>query len=97
MDDSKFIAAGPVIGCDPWQNPDAEDQAYNRARRIGRTKSAFLCTLIAPDGVEDCIVELHRRKTDFATAAFNDENDLCGRKPDDLDPPFGNLPKQAAT
>jgi SNF2 family DNA or RNA helicase len=40
-----------VIHYDPWWNPAVEDQASDRAHRIGQTKSVFVYKLIAVDTV----------------------------------------------
>jgi SNF2 family DNA or RNA helicase len=57
-----LTSADTVIHYDPWWNPSAEDQASDRAHRIGQTKPVFVYKMIAADTVEDHIVELQRRK-----------------------------------
>ena len=78
-----------VFLLDPWWNPAAEDQASDRAHRIGQTKSVFVYKLIAADTVEDRIVELQQRKTDLANIALSDEGDMPGLEVEDLDYLFG--------
>ena len=85
-----LTSADTVIHYDPWWNPAAEEQASDRAHRIGQTKSVFVYKLIAADTVEDRIVALQQRKADLANIALSDEGDLPALDPDDLDYLFGN-------
>ena len=57
-----LTAADTVIHYDPWWNPAAEDQATDRAYRIGQDKPVTVYRLIARDTVEESIVDLHRQK-----------------------------------
>ncbi|GAC1346351.1 MAG: hypothetical protein NVSMB18_28310 [Acetobacteraceae bacterium] len=91
-----LTSADTVIHYDPWWNPAAEDQASDRAHRIGQTKSVFVYKLIAADTVEDRIVELQQRKADLANIALSDEGDLGGVEVDDLEFLFGGGEKLAA-
>ena len=50
-----------------------EDQASDRAHRIGQTKSVFVYKLIAADTVEERILELQERKAALASIAFRRE------------------------
>jgi len=72
-----LVSADTVIHYDPWWNPAVEDQASDRAHRIGQTKSVFVYKLIAADTVEERILELQARKAELAAIAFSegDEND----------------------
>jgi SNF2 family DNA or RNA helicase len=58
---------------DPWWNPAVEDQATDRAHRIGQTRPVVSYKLIAEDTVEERILELQARKRDIVKAAFDDE------------------------
>jgi SNF2 family DNA or RNA helicase len=75
-----LTSADTVIHYDPWWNPAVEDQASDRAHRIGQTKSVFVYKLIAADTVEERIVELQERKaaliafSDAGSMAFNQED-----------------------
>jgi len=55
-----------VIHLDPWWNPAVEDQASDRAHRIGQLRPVTIYRLVAKDTVEERIVDLHRRKRDLA-------------------------------
>jgi SNF2 family DNA or RNA helicase len=85
-----LTSADTVIHYDPWWNPAAEDQASDRAHRIGQTKSVFVYKLIAADTVEDRIVELQQRKADLANIALSEESGLPGLEVDDVEFLFGN-------
>ena len=47
---------------DPWWNPAAEEQAIDRAHRIGQTKKVNVYRLVATDTIEAKVVELQDRK-----------------------------------
>jgi superfamily II DNA or RNA helicase len=85
-----LTAADTVIHYDPWWNPAAEDQASDRAHRIGQTRSVFVYKMIAVDTVEDRIVELQRSKADLANIALSPDGDLAGIEVDDVDFLFGD-------
>ncbi len=57
-----LTAASYVFHLDPWWNPAVEDQATDRAHRIGQDRPVTVYRLIARDTVEEAIVELHRVK-----------------------------------
>ena len=51
---------------DPWWNPAVEDQASDRAHRIGQTRPVTIYRLVTEGTIEEQIVELHHRKRDLA-------------------------------
>ncbi|MEM9601638.1 MAG: DEAD/DEAH box helicase [Pseudomonadota bacterium] len=59
--------ADTVVLFDPWWNPAAEQQAIDRAHRIGQTQTVFVYRLIASSTVEEKILELQARKRALAT------------------------------
>ena len=61
-----LTAADYVIHMDPWWNPAAEDQASDRAHRIGQTRPVTVYRLVARGTIEEQIVELHRSKRELA-------------------------------
>jgi SNF2 family DNA or RNA helicase len=61
-----LTAADYVIHMDPWWNPAVEDQASDRAHRIGQTRPVTIYRLIAKATIEEKIVSLHQRKRDLA-------------------------------
>ncbi len=91
-----LTAADTVIHYDPWWNPAVEDQASDRAHRIGQTKSVFVYKMIGADTVEERILELQERKADLANSAFSDSNELGPLDDDDIAYLFGDEEKRAA-
>jgi superfamily II DNA or RNA helicase len=65
-----LTAADTVIHYDPWWNPQAENQATDRAWRIGQDKPVFVYKLIAKGTLEEKIQELQRRKAGLADAVL---------------------------
>lgn len=62
--------ADTVIHYDPWWNPAVEDQATDRAHRIGQDKPVMVYRLVVEDTVEQKMVELGRRKREVAEGAL---------------------------
>ncbi len=63
-----LTAADYVIHLDPWWNPAIEDQASDRAYRIGQERQVTVYRLIAKGTVEDKIIKLHSTKKSLADA-----------------------------
>jgi SNF2 family DNA or RNA helicase len=61
-----LTAADYVIHLDPWWNPAVEDQASDRAHRIGQQRPVTIYRLVAEDTIEDKIVKLHADKRELA-------------------------------
>ena len=61
-----LTAADYVIHMDPWWNPAVEDQASDRAHRIGQTRPVTIYRLVTEGTIEEQILELHHRKRDLA-------------------------------
>jgi superfamily II DNA or RNA helicase len=80
-----LTSADTVIHYDPWWNPAVEDQASDRAHRIGQTKSVFVFKLIAADTVEERILDLQARKAELASLAFDSEQDMSKLGFEDID------------
>ncbi len=57
-----LTAADHVIHLDPWWNPALEDQATDRAHRMGQKRSVTVLRLVARGTIEEAILELHRHK-----------------------------------
>ena len=66
-----LTAADHVFLLDPWWNPAAEDQAIDRAHRIGQEKPVFVHRLVAKDTVEERLLALQDRKRALAAAALS--------------------------
>ncbi|NJN49649.1 MAG: DEAD/DEAH box helicase, partial [Alkalinema sp. RL_2_19] len=63
-----LTAADYVIHMDPWWNPAVEDQASDRAHRIGQQRPVTIYRLVAKGTIEDQIVDLHHQKRDLANS-----------------------------
>lgn len=57
-----LTGADMVIHYDPWWNPAAEDQATDRAHRIGQTRKVEVIRLITHDSIEEQVVKLGQKK-----------------------------------
>jgi superfamily II DNA or RNA helicase len=71
-----LTAADYVIHMDPWWNPAAEDQASDRAHRIGQTRPVTIYRLVAKGTIEEQIVALHHRKRDLAEQLLQDTDQI---------------------
>lgn len=76
-----LTAADFVIHLDPWWNPAIEDQASDRAYRIGQNKPVTVYRLIATNTIEEKIIELHQTKKSLADALLegSDMNHALGK------------------
>lgn len=63
-----------VFIIDPWWNPAAENQAINRAHRIGQDKHVFVYRFITEDTIEEKIQQLKERKSSLADRFINSNN-----------------------
>jgi SNF2 family DNA or RNA helicase len=61
-----LTAADYVIHLDPWWNPAVEDQASDRAHRIGQNRPVTVYRLVAEQTIEEKIIQLHNTKRDLA-------------------------------
>ncbi len=57
-----LTGANMVVHFDPWWNPAVEDQATDRAHRIGQRRVVTAVKMIAEDTVEEKVLELQKRK-----------------------------------
>ena len=73
-----LTAADHVFLIDPWWNPAAEDQAADRAHRIGQDRPVMVYRLVAMDTVEERILALQQRKRALAAAALADTGGVGG-------------------
>jgi superfamily II DNA or RNA helicase len=68
-----LTAADTVIHYDPWWNPAVEDQATDRAHRLGQQKPIFVHKLVMQSSIEEKMEALKLRKRELATALFDPE------------------------
>lgn len=66
-----LTAADTVVIFDPWWNPAVEEQAIDRAYRIGQDKAVFVYRLVAAGTIEEKMDELKARKRALADGLFD--------------------------
>jgi SNF2 family DNA or RNA helicase len=66
-----LTAADTVIVFDPWWNPAVEEQAIDRAHRIGQDKAVFVYRLVAAGTIEEKMDELKARKRALSDGLFD--------------------------
>ena len=71
-----LTGASVVIHADPWWNAAAQDQAADRAHRIGQTEDVNVYQVVAKDTIEDRILELQHTKSELARQ-FTDASPLA--------------------
>ncbi|UYM04726.1 DEAD/DEAH box helicase [Solicola gregarius] len=57
---------------DPWWNPAVEEQAVDRAHRIGQTRRVMIYRLVSADTIEEKVMELKARKRDLVARVLDD-------------------------
>jgi superfamily II DNA or RNA helicase len=72
-----LTGADTVVHFDPWWNPAVEDQATDRAHRIGQTKVVTSYKLITRDTVEEKILLLQNRKREIIQATIGGEEEFA--------------------
>ena len=92
-----LTAADTVIHCDPWWNPAVEDQATDRAHRMGQEKPVTVIRLVALGTIEEKIGLLKGKKRELAAAVMNDAgfeaDSPSGLTDADVDLLLGALPE----
>ena len=66
-----LTAADYVIHMDPWWNPAVEDQATDRAHRIGQDKPVMVYRIVARGTIEEEILALHETKRDLVAGVMD--------------------------
>ena len=85
--------ADTVIHYDPWWNPAAENQATDRAYRIGQEKPVFVYKMIARGTVEEKIQHLQQEKSDLAAGVLDGRSAGDWKlQDDDIEALFAPLP-----
>ena len=80
-----LTGADLVIHYDPWWNPATEDQATDRAHRIGQTRDVDVIRLIAQDTIEEKVTDLSRRKRAiFDRVVLAGETELSSLSEEDI-------------
>ncbi|MBA6336125.1 MULTISPECIES: DEAD/DEAH box helicase [unclassified Colwellia] len=68
-----LTAADTVIHFDPWWNPAVENQATDRAYRIGQDKPVFVYKYIIENSIEEKIQKIQQNKAELAKALLSEE------------------------
>ncbi len=79
-----LTAADYVIHMDPWWNPAVEDQASDRAHRMGQQRPVTIYRLVARGTIEEGIVDLHRHKRDLADSLLEGTEMAARMSPGDM-------------
>jgi superfamily II DNA or RNA helicase len=69
-----LTAADTVIHYDPWWNPAVENQATDRAHRLGQDKPVFVYKLIVGGSIEEKILALQERKAELAAGILSEDH-----------------------
>ena len=84
-----LTAADYVVHFDPWWNPAVEDQATDRAYRIGQTRPVFVYKLVVKGTVEEMMIELQNKKRGLVDGLLGDADVATALTMDDLKTIFG--------
>jgi SNF2 family DNA or RNA helicase len=79
-----LTAADYVIHTDPWWNPAVEDQATDRAHRIGQDKPVMVYRLISKGTIEEEILKLHDSKRDLVAGVLDGSHTAAKLSTSDL-------------
>ena len=80
-----LTGADKVIHYDPWWNVAVQNQATDRAHRIGQTRNVTVFRLIAKDTIEEKIEQLQNTKRELADNILSGENiDLASMSREEL-------------
>ncbi len=79
-----LTAATYVLHLDPWWNPAAEDQATDRAHRIGQNQTVTVYRFVTVGTVEEQIVDLHAHKRELAQALLSGSGESRAVSVDEL-------------
>lgn len=81
-----LTAADTVIHVDPWWNPAVEQQATDRAHRLGQTRQVMVYKLVVAGSIEERILALQARKAALAEGVLGqDTAEAVKFTPADLD------------
>jgi non-specific serine/threonine protein kinase len=72
-----LTGADMVIHFDPWWNPAVEDQATDRAHRIGQKNTVYSIKLITQNTVEEKVLQMQQKKKGIIDAALEKDGDLA--------------------
>lgn len=79
-----LTAADHVLHLDPWWNPAVEDQATDRAHRIGQTRPVTVSRLVSEGTLEEAILALHAQKRELADSLLSGADGGAALSPEQL-------------
>ncbi|MCQ2146434.1 MAG: SWF/SNF helicase family protein [Bacteroidales bacterium] len=79
-----LTAANYVIMMDPWWNPSIEDQAADRAHRIGQDRIVTVIKMVSKHTIEEKILRLHESKKDISDAVLQGAGGAAGLTYEDM-------------
>ncbi len=79
-----LTSADYVIHLDPWWNPAIEDQASDRAHRMGQTRPVTIYRLVMKYSIEEKILKMHHDKRDLAISLLSDSDKSASLNQNDL-------------
>jgi SNF2 family DNA or RNA helicase len=71
-----LTAADTVIHYDPWWNPAVENQATDRAHRLGQDNPVFVYKLIVSGSIEEKILALQEKKAELAAGILSEDRSV---------------------
>jgi SNF2 family DNA or RNA helicase len=79
-----LTSADYVIHLDPWWNPAVEDQASDRAHRIGQTRPVTVYRLVMKYSIEEKILALHSKKRELSIGLLDNADSSASLNEQDL-------------
>jgi SNF2 family DNA or RNA helicase len=79
-----LTAADYVIHLDPWWNPAVEDQATDRAHRIGQDRPVTVYRLVASGTIEEQILQMHADKRELVAGVLDGTDRAAKMETEDL-------------
>ncbi len=79
-----LTAADYVIHLDPWWNPAVEQQASDRAHRIGQTRPVTIYKLVLKGSIEEQVIALHASKRELIDQVIEGQNSAARMSVDEL-------------
>lgn len=79
-----LTAANYVLHLDPWWNPAVEDQATDRAHRLGQDRAVTVYRLVSKGTIEEQIIELHANKRELVASVLSGTDEAARLDTDDL-------------
>ncbi len=79
-----LTAANYVLHLDPWWNPAVEDQATDRAHRIGQQRAVTVYRLVSKGTIEEQIIDLHGNKRELVASVLGGTEQAARLDTDEL-------------